>query len=67
MQGGAMMGNAASNGANASAYGQIGAGNAWANAGNQIAQLPWGNVFKGGGGGGTNPNARYGDYDFMGP
>jgi len=35
------MGNAASSGANASAYGQVQSGNAWANAGNQIAQLPW--------------------------
>ena len=45
MMAGQGMGNSASNAANASAYGQIGAGNAWANAGNQIAQLPWGQVF----------------------
>jgi hypothetical protein len=31
-----------------SAYGDIASGNAWANAGNQLAQLPWGNVFGGG-------------------
>ena len=45
LQAGARMGNAASQGANATAYGQIGAGNAWANAGNPIAQLPWANIF----------------------
>ena len=38
------MGNAAQNGANASAYGQQASGNAWANAGNEIAQLPWGDL-----------------------
>ncbi len=32
------------------AYGQQASANAWANAGNQIAQLPWGNVFGGSGG-----------------
>ena len=42
---GGRMGNAASAGANASAYGAIGAGNAWANAGNEIARLPWGDAF----------------------
>jgi len=45
MGAGGRMGTAASTGANASAYGAIGAGNAWANAGNQIAQMPWGDVF----------------------
>jgi hypothetical protein len=45
LQAGRYMGNAASEGANATAYGQIGSGNAWANAGNQIAQLPWGDIF----------------------
>jgi len=55
MQAGAYMGNAASQGANASAYGAINAGNAWANAGNQIAQMPWGE------GGGSQPK-----YDFQG-
>jgi hypothetical protein len=46
MMAGQGMGNAASQGANATAYGQIQSGNAWANAGNQIAQLPWGNMFR---------------------
>ena len=41
---GANMGNAAQAGANASAYGQQASGNAWANAGNEIAQLPWGDL-----------------------
>jgi len=44
---GGRMGNAASAGANASAYGQVGAGNAWANAGNELSRLPWDNVFGG--------------------
>ena len=48
MQAGQGMGQAAGEGALSSAYGQIGAGNAWATAGNQIAQLPWGQVFQGG-------------------
>jgi hypothetical protein len=48
MMAGQGMGNSASNAANATAYGQVGAGNAWANAGNQVAQLPWGQVFGGG-------------------
>jgi hypothetical protein len=55
MQAGAGMGNAASNGANATAYGQVGASNAWANAGNNIAQLPWDNI----GGGGSNDPVQY--------
>lgn len=38
---GANMGNAASQGATSSAYGQMAGTNAWANAANQIAQLPW--------------------------
>lgn len=41
---GANMGNAAQAGANASAYGQQASGNAWANAGNELAQLPWGDL-----------------------
>ncbi len=45
MQAGQGMGTAAAQGATASAYGQMASGNAWANAGNQIAQLPWGSVF----------------------
>ena len=49
--GGSAMGTAAAQGGYATAYGQQGAGNAWANAGNQIAQLPWGRVFPGSGGG----------------
>jgi hypothetical protein len=53
MAAGQGMGNAASNGANATAYGQVGSANAWANAGNQIAQLPWGDMFGGSGNGGT--------------
>ena len=47
MMAGQGMGNAASNAANATAYGQVGAGNAWANAGNQIAQMPWDQIFGG--------------------
>ena len=47
MNAGQLMGNAAQNASSYQAAGQIGAGNAWANAGNQIAQMPWGNVFKG--------------------
>lgn len=42
---GANMGRAAGEGAMSSAYGRIGAGNAWAHAGNQISRIPWGNVF----------------------
>ena len=42
---GANMGTAAAQGGYARASGYQAAGNAWANAGNQIAQLPWGNVF----------------------
>ena len=42
---GANMGSAASDAGYARASGYQAAGNAWANAGNQIAQLPWGNVF----------------------
>jgi hypothetical protein len=45
MQAGRYMGNAASEGANATAYGQIGSGNAWANAANDIASMDWGNIF----------------------
>jgi hypothetical protein len=40
------MGTAAAQGAYASAYGQQASGNAWANAANQIGQLPWGDLFK---------------------
>lgn len=47
MMAGQGMGNSASNAANASAYGQINAGNAWANAGNEIARLPWAKGFGG--------------------
>jgi hypothetical protein len=43
---GAGMGNAASQGSLSSAYGDMAGTNAWANAANQIAQLPWDNVFK---------------------
>ena len=39
------MGTAAAEGAYASAYGQQGSSNAWANAANQIGQLPWGDIF----------------------
>ena len=52
MSAGQTMGTAAAQGATASAYGQQGASNAWANAANQIGQLPWGKVFKNSGGGG---------------
>ena len=45
LYGGAAMGTAAAQGAAATAYGQQGAGNAWANAANQIGQLPWGKIF----------------------
>ena len=45
MYAGGVMGNAASDGAMSSAYGQMAGTNAWANAANQIGQLPWGNVF----------------------
>ena len=51
MNAGQGMGTAAAQGAYAQASGQQAAGNAWANAGNQIAQLPWGEVFNRGGGG----------------
>jgi hypothetical protein len=44
------MGTAAAQGAYASAYGQQASGNAWANAANQIGQLPWDEIFKGSGG-----------------
>jgi len=58
--GGAAMGQGAAAGGINSAYGDIGQGNAWANAGNQIAQMDWGNVFNKGGaqsGGEYRPNA----------
>jgi hypothetical protein len=41
---GGQMGNAASQGALSSAYGDMAGTNAWANAANQIAQLPWDQV-----------------------
>jgi hypothetical protein len=44
------MGYAANNAGITSAYGNQAQGNAWANAANQVAQLPWGNVFNRGGG-----------------
>jgi hypothetical protein len=50
MNAGQGMGTAAAQGAYAQASGQQAAGNAWANAGNQIAQAPWGEVFNRGGG-----------------
>ena len=46
MYAGQGMGTAAAQGAQASAYGQQASGNAWANAANQIGQLPWGDIFK---------------------
>ena len=46
MQAGQGMGRAAGEGALSSAYGQVGSGNAWANAANDISSLPWGDVFK---------------------
>jgi hypothetical protein len=49
LQAGAGMGAAAGARGINSAYGDIGSGNAWANAGNQLAQLPWGDYFGGGG------------------
>lgn len=45
IQTGAGMGSAASNRALSSAYGSMGETNAWANAANQVAQLPWGEAF----------------------
>ena len=45
MNAGQSMGTAAAQGGYAAAAGQQAAGNAWANAGNQIAQMPWGEVF----------------------
>ena len=45
LQFGARAGTAAAQGATASAYGQQASGNAWANAANQIGQLPWGQIF----------------------
>ena len=45
MSAGQGMGRAASEGAGATAYGQIGASSAWATGANQLAQLPWGDVF----------------------
>ena len=50
---GSQMGAAAGQGALSSAYGQMGATNAWSNAFNQIAQLPWDKIQWGGGGGST--------------
>ena len=49
---GAQMGNAASDKALTSAYGGMAGTNAWADAANQIAQLPWDKINWGGGGGG---------------
>ena len=49
LMGGQQMGNAAATGAVNSAYGQMGETNAWANAANQIAQLPWDEINWGGG------------------
>ena len=46
MNAGQGMGTAAAQGGYASAYGQQAQGNAWANAANQIGQLPWGKVFE---------------------
>jgi hypothetical protein len=43
------MGTAAAQGAYASAYGQQAGPNAWANAANQLSQLPWGQIFNRGG------------------
>jgi hypothetical protein len=43
---GAQMGNAASNAGFARASGYARQGDIWANAGNQIANLPWGDIFK---------------------
>ncbi len=53
LQAGQGMGTAAAQGAYASAYGQQAQGNAWANAGNQLAQMPWGAMFNQGGSGNT--------------
>lgn len=41
------MGTAASNRGNATAYGQVGASNAWANTANEVAKLPWADIFNG--------------------
>lgn len=45
---GQQMGNAASNAGFARASGYTAKGNAWANAANEVAKLPWGDVFDGG-------------------
>ena len=61
LQAGQGMGSAARDGAYASAYGQQAAGNAWANAGNQLGQLPWGDIFNRSSGGnpyGGGPDTR---------
>lgn len=47
------MGTAATQGAYATAYGQQASNNAWANAANQISQLPWGDMFNRNTGGGN--------------
>jgi hypothetical protein len=51
------MGTAAAQGAYASAYGQQAGTNAWANAANQLAQMPWGQIFNRGG---TTPQSSGG-------
>jgi hypothetical protein len=57
LQAGFGMGGAASAQGINSAYGAIGSGNAWANAGNAIASLPWDTYF---GGGNKQPPNNYG-------
>ncbi len=63
MQAGQGMGTSAAQAGATSAYGTQAAGNAWANAGNQLAQMDWGSVFnrKPSGGGVSAPagGARY--------
>ena len=51
LQAGAGMGTAAAQSGLASAYGNQAGTNAWANAANQIGQLPWDNLFNSRGGG----------------
>jgi len=52
------MGTAAAQRGLASAYGNQASNNAWANAANQIGQLPWENIFGGGGGGSGSGTGR---------
>jgi hypothetical protein len=53
---GSQMGGAASNAGAARASGYVAQGNAWANAIDDVASLPWGDIFRRGGRGGGTPN-----------